>query len=82
MPWIAPEEWLGPEGDRWKAKLDNLLARGRVTQALRLLDQISNDPQMLLFYQTANERSKQLAWLYKIDLLRSLRRYREALAWT
>ena len=50
--------------------------------AIRLLDKVSIDRQMYLFSQDGVDASKRLAWLYKINLLRSIGRHREALAWT
>jgi len=83
MPQGSQDDWLGPESRAWKRRLSELLARGRVADAVRLLDRISSDRQMALFEPrfTVNAR-RRLAWLYKINLLRSLGRTREALAWT
>ena len=76
------EDWLGPHADRLKKRLDMLLGQGRIWQALKLLDKIAADRQLELFNSDAVvESRRQLAWLYKINLLCSLGRYREALAW-
>jgi SpoVK/Ycf46/Vps4 family AAA+-type ATPase len=65
-----------------KQRLNILLAQGKVSNALRFLDRFSGDKQMMLFEPSlALNARRRLAFLYKIDLLRSLRRIREALAW-
>ncbi|HOD81285.1 MAG TPA: ATP-binding protein [Phycisphaerae bacterium] len=77
------QDWLGPHADTLKKKLDHLLGEGKVSRALKLLDSVV-DSQMPLFDATgvAFESGRQFAWLYKINLLRSLGRHMEALAWT
>lgn len=66
-----------------KQKLNVLLARGRVADAIRFLDRFSGNQQLLLFEPRleSNER-RRLALLYKVNLLCSVGRIREALAWT
>jgi transitional endoplasmic reticulum ATPase len=75
-------DWFGPEHRSWKPRLQELLAQGRIKEALRWLDRVCEDQQLLLFEPgfTFDVR-RRLAWLFKINLLRSLRRYTEALAW-
>lgn len=66
----------------WKKKLSMLVAEGRHEQALRLLAKIV-EQQMPLFRSDPNILAdRRLAWLYRIDLLRSRGRIGEALAWT
>jgi transitional endoplasmic reticulum ATPase len=77
------DEGFGFEARELKQKLNLLLARGRVSNAIRFLDKFSRDQQLLLFEpKLAVNARRRLAWLYKINLLRSLRRLWEALAWT
>lgn len=66
----------------WQEKLDYFLAHRKLVAALRLLDKIIHDEQLILF-QSKEERSseRRFAWLCRIDLLRSRGRLREALAW-
>jgi len=72
----------GPRPEPWKKKVDDLLARRKVNPALRLLDMVINNRQALLFDDgswLAGQR--RLAWLYRIDILRGVGRFHEALAW-
>lgn len=75
----------GFSSETWelKQKLNVLLARGRVADAIRFLDRFSGNQQLLLFEPRleSNER-RRLALLYKVNLLCSAGRIREALAWT
>src|SRR5436190_18839181 len=67
----------------WQRRLDQLLAKHKTIEALRLLDEVINDEQLNLFVGEADRLAdRRFAWLYRIDLLRSLGRLREALAWT
>ncbi|MCH7903486.1 MAG: ATP-binding protein [Armatimonadetes bacterium] len=65
---------------KWQERVRRLLQQGRVQRALNLLDKIAREPQYNLFDQDGIERQK--AWLFKIDVLRSKNKVREALAWT
>lgn len=77
------DDWFGPESRSWKPRLDLLLAKRRIGAAIRWLDRAGRDQQMHLFLPgSALQASRRVAWLYKINLLRTLRRYQEALAWT
>ena len=74
----------GFSSEMWelKQKLDILLAMGRIADAIRFLDRFSVSQQLLLFEpKMASEARRQLAFLYKVNLLRSVGRSREALAW-
>lgn len=83
MPSNDAEDKMSFEEKAFKRHLDILLARGRVADAIRFLDKHSRDGQLTLFESKSElEARRQLAWLYKINLLRSLGRFREALAWT
>jgi len=71
------------DGEPWKRKLDECLAQRRFAAALQLLDSRINDTQLTLFEgESFLVRQRRIAWLYRIDLLRSLGRLHEALAWT
>lgn len=77
------DDSLNVEARAFKKKLDELLASGRVYVAIQFLDKLSRDKQLSLFESKLELDSRcKLAWLYKINLLRSLGRVREALAWT
>jgi transitional endoplasmic reticulum ATPase len=83
MPPTRESDWLGSEPSHWESRLDELLARGRVADAVTLLDRMIYDRQLPLFETGATiEERRRLAWLLKVNLLRSLGRAREALAWT
>lgn len=63
----------------WSDRISTMLVRGRMAEALRELERISTSPQLQLFGDATEER--ELAILFKVDLLRDLGRLREALAW-
>ena len=67
------DDGLDFEALEMKRKLNDFLARGRVSDAIRFLDKFSNNQQLLLFEpKTALKARCKLAWLYKINLLRSV----------
>lgn len=73
---------FGFEAQRFRQKLDDLLARRRITDAIRYLDKFSHDQQLFLFEsRLAVNSRRRLALIYKVNLLRSAGRSREALAW-
>lgn len=77
------DDLSGPQVRGWKERLSELLASRRIADAIRLLDRIHGDRQLSLFEpKSAMDDRRRLAWLYKINLLRDLGRWREALAWT
>lgn len=63
----------------WSDRISALLVRGKLDRALIELDKIAVSSQLQLFGDALVER--ELAWLYKINLLRDYGRLREALAW-
>ena len=83
MPTNFDNDKFSSETRELKQKLNVLLARGRISDAIRFLDRFSRSQQLLLFEPKLepNER-RRLALLYKVDLLSSVGRIREALAWT
>ena len=77
------EDWLGPATSLLRTKLNALLSRRRLAEALKLLDRFVANRQLHLWIpDEVLESKRQLAWLYKVNLLRSMGRSREALAWT
>lgn len=65
----------------WRKKLSRLLAQRRFDQALRLLTRVV-EQQMPLFRSDPDILAdRRLAWIYRIELLRSRGRISEALAW-
>jgi len=83
MPKNEADDNLSSEHKAFKQRLDILLACGRIADAIRYLDRISRDGQLSLFESKSElEARRRLAWIYKINLLRSAGRFREALAWT
>jgi hypothetical protein len=76
------DDWLGPDSEKWLAEVRRLLNEGRVAKAMSILDTVAQQPQYDLFDPEGTEKSKRLAWLYKIELLKSRNKVREALAWT
>lgn len=82
MGTVGGEDWLRRKGERWRQRVDALLARRRIAAALRVLDRIIEDKQLELFdAPVVSVSNRQLAWMFKIDVLRTAGRYREALAW-
>jgi hypothetical protein len=76
------DDKLNAEAKAFKQRLDILLARGRIADAIRYLDKSSRDGQLSLFESKSElDARRRMAWLYKINLLRSVGRSREALAW-
>lgn len=66
----------------WQPQLDRLLAAGRRSAALRLLDGIIEDALPLFAADPVIRQERRLAWLYRIQILREMGRLSEALAWT
>lgn len=63
----------------WSDRISALLVRGKLDKALAELDRIAASTQLQLFDDA--ELDRELAWLYRINLLRDSKRMREALAW-
>ena len=82
MPDNEDRDVFGYEDQSWKQRLNEMLARGRLNDVIRFLDRLNRDGQLNLFEpRAALDSRRRLAWLYKINLLRSVGRIWEALAW-
>lgn len=66
----------------WSEAVGYYLSRNQREKALEFLDEVISGDDMSLFHDVEEQASRRrLAWLYKIDLLRSWGRSMEALAW-
>lgn len=82
MPKHNADNKSNADAKAFKLRLDMLLASGRIADAIRFLDRYSDNRQLSLFESKSElEARRQLAWRYKINLLRSIGRSKEALAW-
>ena len=66
----------------WMRKVERYLASGHKARALQILDRVVNADMPLFQDDPAIQEDTQIAWLYKIDLLREWGKPTEALAWT
>jgi hypothetical protein len=66
----------------WLPPLERLLAEGRRSDALRMLNRIIEHVMPLFGADPVIREERRLAWLYRIQILRELGRFSEALAWT
>jgi transitional endoplasmic reticulum ATPase len=72
-----------PDSDYpWMKKVQYLITKGQIHQALRLLDRVVEYDTPLFKDDPNLHEDRHLAWLFRIDLLRDLGRLSEALAWT
>ena len=80
MPHLLVEPALSSTAP-WFPRLQRCLASRQWIQALRLLEHVIEDDLPLFDLDQEIEADRRVAWLCRIDLLREMGRFTEALAW-
>jgi SpoVK/Ycf46/Vps4 family AAA+-type ATPase len=65
----------------WRRIFSSLLLKKKRSGALRMLDKLIEEQLPLFENDPVMNAERRIAWLFKIDLLREMQRYSEALAW-